>query len=76
MNSKNGGSRATAFALKDARDLVKQKQKMDKAVDSLLNYAQDVPVIPHRGTARPWLEFNVAHRLGRIYERISYPDLF
>jgi transposase InsO family protein len=44
--------RMAALTLKDATDLVEQKQKMDRAVDSLLNCAHDVPVIPHRGTAR------------------------
>jgi hypothetical protein len=41
-----------ALALKDTTDLVEQKLKMDKAVDNLLNCAQDVPVIPRRGTER------------------------
>jgi hypothetical protein len=41
--------KTAALTLKDTT-LVEQKQKMDRAVDSLLNGAQDVPVIPHRGT--------------------------
>jgi hypothetical protein len=41
-----------ALALKDTTDLVEQKLKMDRAVDSLLNCAQDVPVITRRGTER------------------------
>jgi hypothetical protein len=39
-----------ALALKDATDLVEQKQAMDKAVDHLLNSAHDVPILPRRGT--------------------------
>jgi transposase InsO family protein len=41
-----------ALALKDTTVLVEQKLKMDKAVDSLLNCAHDVPVTPRRGTER------------------------
>jgi hypothetical protein len=40
----------SALTLKEATALVEQKQRMDKAVDYLLNSAQDVPVItPRRG---------------------------
>jgi hypothetical protein len=39
-----------ALALKDATDLVGQKQMMDRAVDSLLACAHDVPMLPRRGT--------------------------
>jgi hypothetical protein len=38
-----------ALALKDATDLVEQKVQMDRAVDSLLHSAHDVPMLPHRG---------------------------
>jgi hypothetical protein len=41
-----------ALALKEARDLVEQKLKMDQTIDSLLNCTHDVPVIPRHGTAR------------------------
>jgi hypothetical protein len=41
-----------ALALKETVVLAAQKQKMDQAVDSLLNCVQDVPVIPRCGTAR------------------------
>jgi hypothetical protein len=41
-----------ALALKDSTALVEQKVKMDKAVDSLLACAHDVPVIPRCGTKR------------------------
>jgi hypothetical protein len=44
--------RAKAVALKDSTELVEQKQKMDRAVDRLPNGAQDMPVLPRRGTAR------------------------
>jgi hypothetical protein len=44
--------KAAALALKDRTDLVEQKQKMDRAVDHLLNCAQDMPVILRCGTAR------------------------
>jgi hypothetical protein len=41
-----------ALALKECTDLVEQKLKMDRAVDSLLVCAHDVPVLPRRGTDR------------------------
>jgi hypothetical protein len=41
-----------ALALKDSTALVEQKLKMDRAVDSLLTCAHDVPVLPRRGTGR------------------------
>jgi transposase InsO family protein len=44
--------KTAALTLKEAVVLVEQKLKMDKAVDNLLNCAQDVPVIPRRGTER------------------------
>jgi hypothetical protein len=44
--------KTAALALKDATDLVEQKQRMDQAVDNLLTCAHDVPVIPRRGTNR------------------------
>jgi hypothetical protein len=44
--------KAAALALKDRTDLVEQKQKMDRAVDRLLVCAQDMPILPRRGTAR------------------------
>jgi transposase InsO family protein len=39
-----------ALALKEGTGLVEQKQRMDRAVDSLLNSAHAIPVIPRRGT--------------------------
>jgi hypothetical protein len=47
-----GKEGTAALALKEAADLVEQKQNMDRAGDKLLNCAQDVPVLPHRGKAR------------------------
>jgi hypothetical protein len=44
--------KTAALALKDRTDLVEQKRKMDRAVDRLLNCAQDMPVVPRRGTTR------------------------
>ncbi|MDR1987102.1 MAG: hypothetical protein LBP88_09070, partial [Treponema sp.] len=41
-----------ALALKDSTALVEQKVKMDRAVDSLLTCAHEVPVLPRSGTGR------------------------
>jgi hypothetical protein len=45
-------SKTAAPALKECTDLAEQKLKTDQAVDSLLTYTHDVPVLPCRGTER------------------------